>query len=1481
MNDKDLRKEKPFYLSENKAIFWGLGDEKFENMVIDLYKTQIEEGKHAQSFDDVIQTPKGKDRGQDGKLLYDDKQVGVIQCKCKKNPLEKKEAICEVLKFLLYTLEDDSLFSLGKKRRFTYVFASAMGFSSKDILATFPSLVENKDLVQYIKKTIKKNSSLKFDPSSPESLKRLKKRISQTKVILLGYEDLDAQLTTYRSVLEKYFRVALLTSDFDTDREQEKKSKVDKEKILSDFDAASFTLASFSNTFGNYHLQRQVVEDIVEWIKDRDSTSNFAVVSGKAGSGKTTIMRAVYEVCKKENIAILGVKADSQSASNESQLKENLNLSIPIVDSFRQLAQMGSAVLLVDQLDALSKNFTNNSSQMRTYISIVEKLKKEKQIKIIISVREYDAQSDEILLALNKESIKKFSINILSEEEVYNILTTCGIPSQALSKTLIETLKVPIYLSLYVRLQDSNTNNTDLLTPLSLYQSFYYHILKRMKNSKRVEKLLKNIVSDMFEQSLLSIPSQEYKIIDPEIFASLISSGILVESQGRVTFFHQTFFEYLYVRNFLKEGKSILHFIKKNKQSIRIRTLLSTYLELTRESFPKEYLNILREVLLGDEYMIHIKNLIYYTLGKRENLCKEEITIINELSKNHKLFIPFINSCRSKVCAKYILNHNLLDNLLDADNWKEAKRNFIAEHLEISLDDSLRYIQDNPLIFNQNNLLNILIWDKRNWNNDQLWEFTLSRIQKINFLDFLHIRLLGKILTSSRKISSTLLNRESILQQYDKHKSNWGYEVNEIFSKLLESQPEEYIPFLVSLLDEYIKTHKDEIRQFEGLYWEDTIFFDYIPHEDVNEGNDISTLMDKLVNQLRSHAENKSPLFENFYENFKDSNSYTWNLILAYILANIKSTEEEKSLYIFQRAYLSKELGCYEPLHKQYWYIIRNKFSLCSSSTQNQLLEIICSIHRRYEISTANNYSKKSGYKYFKYTTYIYLDAIPEDIRNKKPKIKRLYGELFRKHGKIEYNWKKMGVMGSFIGAPLSSSAYELMTDRQWVSSFLKFNEEYRSGSMKGGILEHSRAFESVCKSNPIRFLPFLKSIINDKRIWNLYKISGLNGIIEGNHFTEDTLSVFLQIMSLNISSNDEPLMTRMLIPLAKNYPNSSSLFEVVRRYAKSSFNTDYQDERTLRFAINSTQGKACNALIPFIKTPKFKEIVFNDLDYISKYGKPSTQLIILKNTALLIEENKKKALNLFLTCVNPIDEESIKSALFSIHYFNAWAFSELTPFYEEAIEKTKDKDLIRTLIIFLSHACFDGHYLANNLLEKALKNWGTQGHSTLIEVAFANISDISCKKQCQNWLEHYLETSDKDIQNAFSLSFLRCNRHKENTSEGLNINVLMPLLLKYVISPCFRISRNHIFDFLKKNVLNSPDYVLELISLMDFSFSEITFENLYDCEKWISVIINALEYASNEILIEKATVKLDQIFELIDNPSLSEETLERLIRNG
>ncbi|MFP7368582.1 HD domain-containing protein [Bacillus safensis] len=132
----------------------------FERLLYCLFRKKILNSS-TKDFNDIQLMQGVGERGRDSLLLKEGESVGLIQCKRYKNNIDVSEVGKEIIKFIIYYTQDNSLIS--NVNNFTYIFAVSYGFSEKalNFINSLSSNTYNKEQVEvWAKEIITKTTSL-------------------------------------------------------------------------------------------------------------------------------------------------------------------------------------------------------------------------------------------------------------------------------------------------------------------------------------------------------------------------------------------------------------------------------------------------------------------------------------------------------------------------------------------------------------------------------------------------------------------------------------------------------------------------------------------------------------------------------------------------------------------------------------------------------------------------------------------------------------------------------------------------------------------------------------------------------------------------------------------------------------------------------------------------------------------------------------------------------------------------------------------------------------------------------------------------------------------------------------------------------------------------------------------------------------------------------------------------------------------------
>ncbi len=272
-----------------------LDNNQFEILLYYIFKEKINRGEFEKKFDDVHLMPGTKDRGRDCLLTWKGLNVGLIQCKKYEDKLSRNKVGEEIIKFVLYYLDDTSLIS--DPNNFTYYFAVSNDFK-ENAINLFNELnsnkFEEKEIKGWAEKIIRSYKTLQ-DFEIEKNLDKIFKVLGKIKILKITATDLDLALFKYSNIASKFFSVTNVVTVNDL-----------KEELSSPF--------KITNTEMNNELSEKISIDNqilytsphpiffigrnseLKHLREALKLNNTIIINGIAGIGKTYLISQFLEL---------------------------------------------------------------------------------------------------------------------------------------------------------------------------------------------------------------------------------------------------------------------------------------------------------------------------------------------------------------------------------------------------------------------------------------------------------------------------------------------------------------------------------------------------------------------------------------------------------------------------------------------------------------------------------------------------------------------------------------------------------------------------------------------------------------------------------------------------------------------------------------------------------------------------------------------------------------------------------------------------------------------------------------------------------------------------------------------------------------------------------------------------------------------------------------------------------------------------------
>jgi len=391
-------------------------------------------------------------------------------------------------------------------------------------------------------------------------------------------------------------------------------------------------------------LPRQVASAIVHSMVESPWCEDI-VVLGTPGGGKSAVLLQVVEACLEKGWPTLAFRLDDLPATlSARQLQDALDLPLSPAASMARASAGKPALVIIDQLDAVSQYSGRTGSLFDRIASFVEELRAHRlrnPIHLVIACREVDWRHDGRFRPLHRpcsanpdEGIHK--IENLSDEEIKSILTSSGLDAATFSPRQREQLlRRPQYLALLIETHPDATSLKGIVTPKHLFDAYWSKkqdelalALPSLVGNPWYE-ILNHITTELAETALALAPSASISSDEgaplavtrssldrfpPPVINWMLTNGVLSEGNRRVRFGHESFFDYCFARFYEDRGQSVLEYLLESEQTLIQRGQLRQVLAYQRDENITTYLASAREVLSCEQVRPHLKHLLVSVL---------------------------------------------------------------------------------------------------------------------------------------------------------------------------------------------------------------------------------------------------------------------------------------------------------------------------------------------------------------------------------------------------------------------------------------------------------------------------------------------------------------------------------------------------------------------------------------------------------------------------------------------------------------------------------------------------------------------------------------------------------------------------------------------------------------------------------------------------------------------------------------------------
>ena len=843
------------------------------------------------------------------------------------------------------------------------------------------------------------------------------------------------------------------------------------------------------------HIERSVVHDVVTWTTTGGDEERVALLLDQAGVGKTVIMRDVLVALEERDVTVLGIKADQQLSgiAERDELHTRLGFPIPIDEAIATLAAVGIVVVLVDQVDALSLSLAHDQRALTLVLDLVARLRRNPNVRIVLSCRSFDRDNDPQLRRLDVK--RTFPLSELSDDEAAVVVTAMGIQFAHLHPTTQRMLRIPLHLDLFGRIvarhqlvtsPPLHARDLELTSLQDLYALLWRDIICTPDDnappvSERVA-VLHSITAQMHHHQRVSVPQTLFTLPDAaplhRALNWLQSMNIIVQGLTEFTFFHQTFFDYCYAREFAERGGQLTSEILRSDQGLFARPQLVQVIAYLRGTNFPAYLREIHALLAATNLRFHLRMHLLRWLGALPTPTDDEWRVMRRLlyqATTRPLVLGAMAGNASWFAR--IQGQTMSDLLLLEPQEMEAETLlYLRSVVEIAQREVAALLHPYLGMSEQwNRRIDWVLWGIKTWRDPEivgLYE-SLLRVTPLH-RDMLHdIEQIAKLHPDAacriilngltHELDAYTLKRdnappEEYISSFNSHLEVFnGSQTVDAFGVLSATVPAVFVTTLLPWLERVLSLHAPTTRDWP-IYIGDDLSSGW--HERTYAVQHM--LLQSFVTSLVGLAESDYELFRVIVARLTALPYQTPQLLLAEAYRRLPRNYAAEALAFLIADSRRLKLGardCYDA--RRLIEAIRPHLSFAARQSLEDLILAETRVYPCYG---------RPGLRWRGRDCLYLLQSLPRIELS--PHGLRVFQELERKFPNVTASNDPTTIQGGFVGSPIPSEALARMSDSAWIRAMSAYHGAARNllDPLRGGPSQLGQMLLELVKSNPDRF---------------------------------------------------------------------------------------------------------------------------------------------------------------------------------------------------------------------------------------------------------------------------------------------------------------------------------------------------------------------------------------------------------------------------
>ncbi len=1271
-------------------------------------------------------------------------------------------------------------------------------------------------------------------------------------------------------------------------------SNISTQQIQS-FADISAALEAHISKIGTYHIDRKETKTLLDWIEQsqeptdpNDNEKRIALLLGKAGSGKSVIMKDVMLTLQNdERYNVLAFKSDIFYDGEDSRdINEKANLGCSVIEAVRKAAKDQKTILLIDQIDALSAVLSSCRKPLSEMMSLINKAAEISNVRVLVACRPYDFYYDKSFSDLRR--CYQLTVCELSETEIRQAFYQNNIPSDKYIPTdLLQLLSNPLNLLLFCRILHGQTipsikNLTDL------YALLWNDMLDQCHaNQEETIEFLWYFASILYEKQTLSIhrnlmPSKWHKESQ-----DLLSKGIIVENEKTQTwqFMHQTLFDYVFARLFFEKQQTLEDMFETKHQGLFVRNHLKQILEYQHTTDSDGFLRNVHTILFDKtddrfrhKYRFHIRHLVLSILAGFDTYdANDRALIFDKIFTNRLYLFHFTNTITTY--AGFSLYRDWIDKKGGFFAVDKTQQDYMftifGKVLYSNFQETVSYMRTlcEPHLSDYHRKRLIALIERQG-----KVDFSEDLKFVVEFLDADEASLAFPVLMHTNTIHNTdwviARLKQCVLKIYVNNKKapslrfqpNISHNIQLIYDDLKKRFPDKAYRFAYDIV-KYVATlsvldAEDDIRNSMS-YW---IYNRHNSHSSDFHEELVDDMMDYWAQRLQAepHGNEMEELNE-----LVQTDLTIMHVVAAQALCDgINQYKEAAFQYLknnINRHFHSSLLLHYQIKLFAAWVNANPPIEKLSD-----LLDIIKTLLPDWEkIPFKHPHRQRPIYDIGR-TRAQYDHCIPTSLLKQFPEEYQYYQKAKRRFKYLE-NEEPSGITVHCGYPSVKSETVEHIQDDSDILNLMRsYNKDnlhdFENPSMSG----NSELLAQKAISQPERFLRIYLKALEDPSIHIKYTLDGLGTLTQSGLAQDQLDNLFCRtIEAVRTRENLEQPQTNSILCMRIDYYTQNRLHmpRQVYDFVKDivlhpSSDKDETDNIDYNLPINRERGRAIDLLVctSYYDTEYGKDIL-DIMEQIVPIASVTSKVGLLFRMACLLNVDYQRTLNLFLAVTQDGNPNYFKLPVHNANpllYFIGKDFRQLIPYFLMAMKSDMGNDVTADWL-FRAWLC------SNREAQDMLFELADKSKAARVK-AIDFVGRHFDKKFAEPMMEvllRYLDYEEKELGREYDEIF----RHLADWETSLDSRKFLDKFIKSQV--CIYCS-HEIYKYLKSLAENDPNYCLDLLTKLYNKKSSKHAENAEEYpldDNELQEITEILIDAYNNVRVyDKDNQSLESAMDLLDD---------------